>query len=50
MTVEVNEKHNFKLGNAFIAATALEFDLILISADKIFYKVDNLRLVNYSLT
>ena len=49
-TINLRQKYNFKLGDAFIAATALEFDLILISADKIFSKVDDLRLINFSPT
>lgn len=47
-TIDLRQKYNFKLGDAFIAATALEFDLTLISADKIFYKIQDLRLINFS--
>jgi predicted nucleic acid-binding protein len=49
-TIEIRQKYNFKLGDAFIAATALEFNLTLISADKIFSKVDDIRLINFSPT
>jgi predicted nucleic acid-binding protein len=49
-TIFLRQKYNFKLGDAFIAATALEFDLILISADKVFSKVENLRLINFNPT
>src|SRR3954463_4351070 len=35
-TITLRQKHNLKLGDAFIAATALEFDLTLVSADRIF--------------
>src|SRR3954470_14950662 len=45
-TITLRQKHNLKLGDAFIAATALEFDLTLVSADRIFSKIDDLRLIN----
>jgi len=47
-TINLRQKYNFKLGDAFIAATALEFDLTLVSADRIFSKVEDLRLINFS--
>ena len=46
-TIAIRQKYNFKLADAFIAATALEFDLTLVSADKIFSKIDDLRLINF---
>jgi hypothetical protein len=46
-TVELRKQYNLKLGDAFIAATALEFDLTLISADKSFAKVAGLNLINF---
>jgi predicted nucleic acid-binding protein len=46
-TISLRQKYNFKLADAFIAATALEFDLTLVSADRIFSKIDDLRLINF---
>ena len=46
-TILIRQKYNFKLADAFIAATALEFDLTLVSADRIFSKIDDLRLINF---
>lgn len=47
-TITLIQKYSFTLGDAFIAATALEYDLTLISADKIFSKVKDLRLINFT--
>jgi predicted nucleic acid-binding protein len=49
-TISLRQQYNFKWGNAFIAASALEFDLTLISADKTFFQVNNLRFINFSPT
>lgn len=49
-TITLRKKYNFQLADAFIAATALEFDLTLVSADKIFSKIDDLRLINFTPT
>ena len=46
-TISLRQKYNFKLADAFIAAIALEFDLTLVSADRIFSKIDDLRLINF---
>lgn len=46
-TIALRQKYSFKLADAFIAATALEFDLTLVSADTIFSKIDDLRLINF---
>lgn len=47
-TIELRMKYRLKLGDAFIAATALEYDLTLLSADKSFLKVEGLNLVNFT--
>lgn len=46
-TISLRQKYKFKLADAFIAATALEFDLTLVSAGRIFSKIDDLRLINF---
>ncbi len=46
-TISLRQIYNLKLGDAFIAATALEHDLTLISANKSFAKVEELRLINF---
>ena len=48
--IELRIKYKLKLGDAFIVATAIEFDLTLISADKQFSKVKELQYLNYSPT
>jgi predicted nucleic acid-binding protein len=45
--VQVRKKHSLKLADAVIAATALAFDMPLITADKQFKIVDNLKLITY---
>lgn len=45
--VEVRKKHSLKLADAVIAATALAFDMPLITADKQFKTVDKLNLITY---
>lgn len=46
-TISLRQKYNFKLADAFIAATALEYNLTLVSADKVFSKADDLNLINF---
>ncbi len=48
--IELRIKYKLKLGDAFIVATAIEFDLTLISADKQFSKVKELQYLNYTPT
>lgn len=43
-TIELRKKYNIKLPDAIIAATAIENDLTLITADKGFEKVEELKL------
>jgi predicted nucleic acid-binding protein len=45
--VQVRKKHSLKLADAVIAATALAFDMPLITADKQFKTVDKLKLITY---
>ena len=42
-TIDVKSSYNLKLGDAFIAAAAIEFDIHLISADKVFKRVKELK-------
>ncbi len=44
-TINIKKQYNLKLGDAFIAATSLEFDIPLLSADKIFKKVNELNFI-----
>ena len=37
-TINLKSKYGLKLGDSFVAASAVEFDLVLVSADKIFSK------------
>ncbi len=45
-TIEIKSKYGLKLADAFIAANAIQFDIPLISADKIFDKVKELNFIN----
>ena len=45
-TIELKSKYGLKLADAFIAASAIEFDIPLISADKIFSKINELDFIN----
>jgi len=45
--VEIRKKHSLKLADAVIAATSLAFDMPLITADKQFKTVNNLKLIAY---
>jgi predicted nucleic acid-binding protein len=49
-TISLRQEFNLKLGDAFIAATAINFDLTLISADKVFSKVPSVKFVNFAPT
>ncbi len=46
-TIEIKKSTKLKLGDALIAATSLEYDLTLVSADKSFSKIQDLRLINF---
>ena len=46
--IELRIKYKLKLGDSFIIATAIEYDLILVSADKQFSKVKELQYLNYT--
>ena len=43
IAIRLKQNYNLKLADAFIAATAIEYDLILVSADKVFSKVKELE-------
>ena len=45
--IDLRIKYNLKLGDSFIIATAIEYDLTLISADRQFSKVKKLNYLNY---
>jgi predicted nucleic acid-binding protein len=45
--VEIRKKHHLKLADAIIAATAMAFDMPIITADKHFRTVDQLKLIAY---
>jgi len=45
-TIEIKSKYGLKLADAFITASAIEFDIPLISADKAFGKVKELNFIN----
>lgn len=47
VTIELKRRYKLKLADAFIAATAIEYNLPLISADTSFAKVKDLSLVNF---
>jgi predicted nucleic acid-binding protein len=49
-TILVKQQYNLKIADAFIAATSLEFDIALISADKVFSRVNELNFVHISPT
>lgn len=46
-TVRLKQQYNLKIADAFIAATALQYHLALISADKVFSRVEELSFVNF---
>jgi predicted nucleic acid-binding protein len=47
--IEVRKKFKLKMADAFIAATALQYDLPLVSADAIFNKVNEINFIKVSL-
>jgi len=48
LTIDLRQKYKLKLGDAFIAATSLAYDLTLISADKVFSKIPAIKLINFT--
>jgi hypothetical protein len=44
MTIQLRRKYNIKLPDAIIAASAIESDLVLMTADSGFKKIDELQL------
>jgi hypothetical protein len=46
-TINLKKIYRLKSADAFIAATALVHNLTLISADKVFSKIDNLSLISF---
>jgi predicted nucleic acid-binding protein len=47
LAITLRKKYNLKLADAFIAATALEYDLILVSGDKVFSKIKELQFFHF---
>lgn len=47
--VELRRKHGLKLADAVIAATAIVFEIPLITADKQFKKISDLSLIAYEV-
>jgi predicted nucleic acid-binding protein len=47
--IEVRKKFKLKMADAFIAATALQYDLPLVSADAIFSKVIEINFIKVSI-
>ncbi len=45
-TILIRSSHNLKLADAFVAASSLEFDIPLVSADKVFDKVSELNFIH----
>jgi predicted nucleic acid-binding protein len=45
-TITIKCAYNLKLADAFIAASSLEFDIPLVSADKVFDKVAELNFIH----
>lgn len=48
LAITLRQKYNLKLADAFIAATAMEYDLILVSADKVFAKLKELQFFHFT--
>ena len=45
--IDIRKTHNLKLADSIIAATAITFDLPLITADKQFKNIKKLKLIAY---
>lgn len=48
LAIQFRQKYNLKLADAFIAATAMEYDLILVSADRVFAKIKELQFFHFT--
>jgi predicted nucleic acid-binding protein len=48
--VELRKQHHLKLADTIIAATAMVFDMPVITADKQFKTVNGLRMISYQHT
>ncbi len=46
-TIDIKKRYKQKLGDAFIAATALEHGLIIVSADTSFMRIPELSTINF---
>ena len=46
--ISLRRKYKLKLGDAFIASTALEYNLPLLSADRHFQQVDEIQLIKFT--
>lgn len=49
LAIEIKKAHNLKLPDAIIAASALHLNLPLISADKVFNRIEDLNFVLYEI-
>jgi tRNA(fMet)-specific endonuclease VapC len=47
-TIRLRQQYKLKLADAFIASTALTYDLTLISADKVFSKIPSIKFINFT--
>ncbi len=45
-TIDLKSSYNLKLGDAFIAASAIEFDIPLVSADTVFKRVIEMNFIH----
>lgn len=43
--ISLRQKYKLKIADAFIAATAIEYNLPLVTADKHFQQIDEIRLI-----
>ena len=48
LAITLRQKYNLKLADAFVAATAMEYDLILVSADKVFSRINELQFFHFT--
>ncbi|MFN4256524.1 MAG: PIN domain-containing protein [Saprospiraceae bacterium] len=49
LAIEIRKAHGLKLPDAIIAASALHLNLPLVSADKVFNRIDDLNFVLYEI-
>ena len=48
LAITLRQKYNLKLADAFVAATAMEYDLILVSADTVFSRINELHFFHFT--